>query len=60
MKWLAFNALGGLIWLAGLSFAKGATLPNLLVAGDSRILLGCGVGILGLMVLLWSNFQSTA
>ncbi len=60
MKWIAFNACGGLIWLAGLSFAKGAAFPNLLAAGENRLLLGCGIGLLGLMVLLWSNFRSAA
>lgn len=62
MKWTVLNAFGGLIWLAGLSFAKGATLPDgdLLSVGDHRVLIGISFGLAGLLVLLWTNFRSTA
>jgi hypothetical protein len=62
MKWTVLNALGGLTWLAGLSFAKGATLPDggFVSVGDHRVLVGFGFGLVGLLLLLWTNLRSTA
>jgi hypothetical protein len=61
MKWTVLNAFGGLTWLAGLSFAKGATLPDggLFSVGDHRLLVGICFGLAGLSVLLWTNLRST-
>lgn len=62
MKWTVLNALGGLVWLAGLSFAKGVTLPDvgLFSVGDHRFVVGIGFGMAGLLVLLWTNIRNTA
>ena len=62
MKWIVLNACGGLTWLAGLSFAKGTTLPDgdFLTVGDHRMLVGMSVGFAGVLLLLWTNLRSTA
>ena len=62
MKWTVLNALGGLTWLAGLSFAKGATLldGDLFSVGDHRVLVGISFGLAGLALLLWTNLRSAA
>ena len=62
MKWTVLNALGGLAWLAGLEYAKGATLPigGIVVGDDHRILIGMLLGLSGLCLLLWANIRSPA
>lgn len=60
MKWTALNALGGVVWLAGLSIAKGASLPGgtLLFGDDHRLVFGLTLGTAGLALLLWTNFRN--
>jgi hypothetical protein len=62
MKWTVLNALGGGVWIAGLSVAKGQTLlgDQLLSVGDHRMLAGIGFGLAGLTILLWANLRSAA
>lgn len=62
MKWAVLNALGGLIWIAGLCLAKGATLPvaDLSGFGDHRLAAGLTLGCAGLLLLLWTNLRSAA
>lgn len=62
MKWTVLNALGGLAWLIGLSYAKGVNFPvGTIVAGDDhRLVIGALVGLAGLTLLLWANFRSPA
>ena len=62
MKWTVLNALGGLSWLAGLSYARGASLPvgDYFVADDYRFTVGLVLGLTGLLLLLWTNFRTPA
>lgn len=62
MKWTVLNALGGLAWLAGLAYAKGASLPvgNILAADDHRLLVGMILGLTGVALLVWGNLRSPA
>jgi hypothetical protein len=62
MRWTLVNALGGLTWLAGLSFAKGAAFPNseFLAFGDHRMAVGLSFGLAGLALLLWANIRNAA
>ena len=61
MKWAVVNALGAVVWLLGLFFAKSAAAPswNLLVADDYRFVVGLLFGVAGLAILLWTNLTST-
>jgi hypothetical protein len=62
MKWTVLNALGGLSWLAGLEYAKGADLPlgAVFVSDDHRFLFGVTCGLFGLLLLLWANIRTPA
>ena len=62
MKWTVLNALGGLSWLAGLEYAKGADFPlgTILVSDDHRLAVGLTCGLFGLLLLLWANIRSPA
>ncbi len=62
MQWIVLNALGGLAWLAGLEYAKGADFPfgTFLVSDDHRFAFGLACGVTGLLLLLWANIRSPA
>ena len=58
MRWTVLNALGALAWLAGLSYAKGMSMPGGILAGDEhRLLIGMAICGGALLLLLWSNLR---
>ncbi len=59
MRWTVLNALGGLAWLAGIIYAKGAE-GAALGSNDHHLVIGASIGIVGLAVLLWANLKTTA
>ncbi len=62
MRWMAWNVVGGLLWLAGLAYARGVSLVGLVGAGvDGRhVAAGLGVGAVGLFLLMWANLLDAA
>ena len=59
MKWTVWSALGGVAWLAGIVYAKGAQGAAYYAANDHHLLVGGTVGATGLAILLWTNMRST-
>ena len=56
MRWMAWNALGCALWLAGLAYAKGVGLLGSFGAIDAhQIARGLSVGLIGLILLMWVN-----
>jgi hypothetical protein len=62
MRWMAWNIVGCLFWLAGLAYAKGMSLvADRAVALDGhQIIMGLAFGIVGLCLLMWVNLVDTA
>ena len=59
MRWTMLNGLGAAAWLAGLMYAKGigGTDPY---ANDHHLLVGACIGVMGLVVLVWTNLRSAS
>lgn len=62
MQWILLNAIGASAWLAGLTVAKGVSVPfaGSLAAGDHHLVIGMAFSLVGLALLLWGNFRSPA
>jgi hypothetical protein len=60
MKWFVCNAFGAICWIAGVSFAKGTSVPDSALAaiGDHRMLAAAMFWLAGAAMLAWSNFRS--
>ncbi len=54
MRWMAWNIFGGLLWLSGLAYAKGLGFAGAAVDGRQAAA-GLGVGVVGLLLLMWVN-----
>lgn len=60
MKWIGLNALGASSWIAGLCLAIGLR-PGWPFAGTTQSPgLAVALAVLGLVVMLWSNFGAGA
>ena len=62
MRWTVLNALGGLAWLAGIVYAKGAQGPaaSYVSADGHNLAIGALIGAAGLVLLVWANFRTAA
>ncbi len=56
MRWMVWNTLGCVMWLAGLAYAKGMSLVEGASATDGhQLFAGLGFGLVGLVLLMWVN-----
>lgn len=61
MRWMAWNVLGCVLWLAGLAYAKGISLVGDLAVSDGhQVLAGLGLGFVGLALLMWINLADAS
>ncbi len=54
MRWIAWNLVGGILWLTGLACAKGMGVIGAVFDGH-RAAMGFGLGLAGLLLLMWVN-----
>ena len=57
MRWVVWNLVGCVLWLAGLAYAQGMSLVGAMgsAADGHQAATGFGFGIVGLLLLMWVN-----
>lgn len=61
MRWVVWNVLGCLLWIAGIAHVKGLVFFASGLTGESNpVLAGFCLGLSGLVLLMWANLADVS